>query len=178
VLCACEYRTEEEKFPSWKRHYIRSNREFYEKHKSRIEPAVKKIEALGVSSWQKLEWNIQGGDRNVRNYLIQFRGSGIRLKRADFFPSLVTVSTQVPIIGWEERYITKREGAMLQSMEELKMLPETNAACFDALGNAVNAKIVELIARQLIEAQSPKHFIHAGSPVLALSEKKRISTTA
>lgn len=171
-------RTEQEMFPSWKRHYIRSNRLFYEKHKSRIKSVVKKIEQLGVPSWQKFEWNIQGGDRTVRNYLIQFRGSGIRLKRADFFPSLVCVSTQIPIIGWEERYITKEEGAMLQSMETLKALPETYAGCFDALGNAVNAKIVELIARQLIiEEPNLKPLIKPDRPALALSRKMLISQT-
>ncbi len=171
-------RTEEDRFPTWKKHFIRSNRAFYEKHKACIAPVVKKIEQLGVPSWQKFEWNVQGGDRNVRNYIIQFRGSGIRLKRADFFPSLVCVSTQIPIIGWEERYITKEEGAMLQSMESLQSLPETFAACFDALGNAVNAKIIELIAKQLIEEHNVKPLIKSDRPAVALSGKITISQTA
>jgi DNA (cytosine-5)-methyltransferase 1 len=137
-------------FPSWKKSYIRSNREFYEKYKKRLGPIVKKIEALGVPSWQKFEWNIQGGERKVRNYIIQFRGSGIRLKRTDFFPSLVCVSTQIPIVGWQGRYITKQEGARLQGLDSLEMLPENNGTCFDALGNAVNADIVRIIAERLI----------------------------
>ncbi len=142
-------RTEEDKFPSWKKHYIRSNREFYIKYKSYIEPVVKKIQELGVPSWQKFEWNIQGGERNVNNYIIQFRGSGVRLKRTEFFPSLVTVSTQIPILGWEQRYITPREGARIQSMNGIK-LPENVGSCFAALGNAVNVEIVKLIAKELI----------------------------
>lgn len=68
-------RREQEEFPTWKKHYIRSNRAFYEKHKHNIAPVVKKIQELGVSSWQKFEWNIQGGERTIRNYIIQFRGS-------------------------------------------------------------------------------------------------------
>lgn len=172
-------RSEQEQFPTWKKHYIRSNREFYEMHKAKISPVVKKLKDLGVPSWQKFEWNIQGGDRNVRNYIIQFRGSGIRLKRPDFFPSLVCVSTQIPIIGWEERYITKLEGAKLQSMEALKSLPDSNAACFDALGNAVNAKIVELIAQQLVKPSTLKRLIKPDSPSLLLSNKTiPISKTA
>lgn len=147
-------RTEQEEFPTWKKHYIRSNRAFYEQHKKHIDPVVKKIKELNVPSWQKFEWNVQGGERKVRNYIIQFRGSGVRLKRTDFFPSLVTVSTQIPILGWEERYITPREGARIQSMNGVQ-LPENMGTCFSALGNAVNVDIVRNIASKLIKIQQP-----------------------
>lgn len=136
-------------FPNWKKHYIRSNRAFYEKYKLELEPIVKKINELGVSSWQKFEWNVQGGERDLSKYIIQFRGSGVRVKKTDFFPSLVTVSTQIPIIGWENRYITPSEGARIQSLNGIK-LPENLGSCFAALGNAVNAHLVGLIAFNLI----------------------------
>ena len=116
-------RTEQDEFPTWKKHYIRSNRAFYEQHKKHIDPVVKKIKELSVASWQKFEWNVQEGERKVRNYIIQFRSSGVRLKRTDFFPSLVTVSTQIPILGWKERYITPKEGARIHSMNGVQ-LPE------------------------------------------------------
>ena len=144
-------RVEQNTFPSWKKSYIRNNRKFFLKYEKELTPVVKKIAALPISSWQKFEWNIQGGERLIRNYIIQFRGSGIRLKKPDFFPSLVCVSTQIPIIGWQERYITKWEGARLQGMEGIRYLPDGNATAFDALGNAVNADIVFLIAQNLIE---------------------------
>lgn len=136
-------------FPKWKKHYIRSNRAFYEKYKVELEPIVRKIRDLGVSSWQKFEWNVQGGERDLSKYIIQFRGSGVRVKKTDFFPSLVTVSTQIPIIGWENRYITPTEGARIQSLNGIS-LPQNLGSCFGALGNAVNAYIVELIAKNLI----------------------------
>jgi DNA (cytosine-5)-methyltransferase 1 len=142
-------RTEQNEFPGWKKHFIRSNREFYNRHKQNLKAVVKQIEKLNVPSWQKLEWNIQGGERTLRKYLIQFRGSGIRLKRADYFPSLVCVSTQIPILGWQSRYITKWEGAKIQGLKSLSALPDNIGSCFDALGNAVNADLVYLIAESL-----------------------------
>jgi len=149
-------RTEEDEFPTWKKHYIRSNRAFYQQHKKLISSVVQKIETLGIPSWQKFEWNVQGGERNVRDYIIQFRGSGVRLKRTDFFPSLVTVSTQIPILGWEERYITPSEGARIQCLDNIQ-LPENTGTCFSALGNAVNASLVHLIAKQLFKETHPQN---------------------
>tara|TARA_R110002049_G_scaffold16455_6_gene65500 strand:- start:5219 stop:6556 length:1338 start_codon:yes stop_codon:yes gene_type:complete len=146
-------RIEEKEFPSWKKNYIRKNRAFYETYKIELEPIVKKIEKLKIASWQKLEWNVQGGERNLYKYIIQFRGSGVRIKKTDFFPSLVTVSTQIPIISWEKRYITPSEGARIQSLNGIE-LPKNIGTCFSALGNAVNGTIVRLIAEKLIQENS------------------------
>ncbi len=147
-------RTEENEFPSWKKNYIRKNRAFYETYREILEPIVKKIENLKIASWQKLEWNVQGGKRDLYKYIIQFRGSGVRIKKTEFFPSLVTVSTQIPIISWEKRYITPSEGARIQSLNGIE-LPENMGTCFSALGNAVNGTIVRLIAEKLIQ-EKPK----------------------
>jgi len=164
---------EEVPFPTWKKHYIRSNRAFYEKYKVELEPIVEKIKNLGVSSWQKFEWNVQGGERDLSKYIIQFRGSGVRIKKTDFFPSLVTVSTQIPILGWENRYITPSEGARIQSLNNIE-LPENTGSCFGALGNAVNAHIVELIATNLIvelEGNNEENFDIPNS----LTEERRVA---
>jgi DNA (cytosine-5)-methyltransferase 1 len=137
-------------FPHWKQLFIRQNREFYAEHKARIDPWLPKILPF-PPSLQKLEWNCQGEARDIWKYVIQFRASGVRVKRATTAPSLVAMSTtQVPIIAWEERYMTPRECARLQSMSDLKFLP-TGVAAMEAFGNAVNVTVVELILKRLLD---------------------------
>jgi DNA (cytosine-5)-methyltransferase 1 len=143
-------------FPKWKLNFIRNNRQFYQTYKTFIDPILNRLRNL-PPSWQKLEWNCQGESRDIYKYILQFRGSGLRIKRRNFSPSLVaSSSTQIPIIGWEKRYITIQEGKRLQCLEELKYDPDTLARSYTALGNAVNAKIVMSIAKNLIKCDSLK----------------------
>lgn len=143
-------RSEDMIFPKWKQDFIRQNRQFYEANKDWIDPWLPKILKF-PSSLQKFEWNIKGGKRNVWDYVIQFRASGVRVKRRTTAPSLIAMTdTQVPIIGWEKRYMTPRECAKLQSLDGIKELPKSANRAFAALGNAVNARVVEMVARALL----------------------------
>lgn len=142
-------------YPNWKIRWINDNRKLYNDNKKTLAPVVKKIKRLPVKSWQKFEWNCGDAQRNIRDYIIQFRASGVRIKKTDFFPSLVTVSTQIPIIGWENRYITPEEGARIQSFENI-VFPENLGSCFGALGNAVNVNLVNLIAANLLHNENPQ----------------------
>mgnify|MGYP002784308256 CR=1 FL=1 len=138
-------------FPSWKRNFIRKSRQFYTTHQQVLEPFLCRLESLH-HSWQKFEWNCGTGKRDLSKYLIQFRASGIRVKLPNYAPALVTTSTQIPVIGWQMRYMTAKEGARLQSLDvDSLSLPAQENRAFQALGNAVNAQLVQKITEKLIQ---------------------------
>ena len=73
-------RTPQRKFPKWKVDFIRQNRQFYSDNKQWIDPWIKDILEF-PSSLQKFEWNVKGGERDIWKYVLQFRASGVRVKR-------------------------------------------------------------------------------------------------
>jgi DNA (cytosine-5)-methyltransferase 1 len=148
-------KTRQSKFPTWKVQFIKQNRELFERHKKWMKPWLPKILSF-PPSLQKLEWNCKGETRDIWKYVIQFRASGVRVKRPTTAPSLIAMTTtQVPIVAWEKRYMTPRECARLQSMKDLPCLPDVPTRAFRALGNAVNADLVEMIAKTLLTQPAP-----------------------
>jgi DNA (cytosine-5)-methyltransferase 1 len=143
-------RCRESRFPRWKIRFIQQNRDFYRANQRWIDPWLPNVRAF-PSSLQKLEWNCKGERGDIWQYVIQFRASGVRVKRRTTAPSLIAMTTtQIPIIAWERRYMSPRECARLQSMDGLRVLPTTETAVYCALGNAVNVNVVRLVAEALI----------------------------
>ena len=177
ALLPSHARTNQAEFPGWKKRFIEKNRVFYFKHKERLHNWIDKTRQF-PSSFQKLEWNCQEKDprdeiRQIREYIIQVRASGVRVKRRTSAPSLVAMtSTQVPIIGWERRYMTPMECKRLQSMEGLK-LPYSDTRAYAALGNAINVQVGQRVAEallgthgvQLPHSPSKHTWRHAPEPV-------------
>jgi DNA (cytosine-5)-methyltransferase 1 len=90
-----------------------------------------------------LEWQtgpIKDND-SIFNHFIQIRQSGIRVKRGQYFPTLVAISN-IPIYGKEKRYITPRECARLQSFPDSFKLSKDDKKSYKQLGNSVNVNNV------------------------------------
>src|SRR5713101_2195627 len=69
--------------------------------RERIDPWLPQILPFPASH-QKFEWNCKGEKRDIWQFVIQFRASGVRVKRPTTAPSLVAMcTTQIPIIAWE-----------------------------------------------------------------------------
>ena len=174
ALLPSHARTEQARFPKWKIGFIRKNREFYTRHRSWLDDWMEKIREF-PSSFQKLEWNCREKDprqevRRIRNYVIQIRASGVRVKRKTTAPSLVAMTaTQVPIIGWEGRYMTPLECKRLQSMDGLD-LPDRNTRAYAALGNAINVEVAQQVAEALLATERGQVAVH---PVQAGSSSER-----
>ena len=137
-------------FPNWKQRFLMQNRDLYQRHADWVGEWMPAMRGL-PSSFQKLEWNCKGEVRQLELHILQARPSGIRVKRANWAPALVALTTsQVPIVGWETRYMTLEECKRLQSMDALKFLPERLTQAYQALGNAVNSEVVTQIGRALL----------------------------
>lgn len=142
--CRKEYRV-----PNWMEKSVMFSRNIYENNKEYLDEWCVKFNRT-YNSWQLLEWRGDNTVRNLKSHIIQFRASGIRILKANKMPSLVSMTkTQVPIIGLEMRYLSKYEAAMLQNLQTLPKIPGNDSAAFAAIGNAVNAKIVELIGSNI-----------------------------
>lgn len=134
------------KLAKWRQDYITKNRPLYEKYRETWDEwYTKHYDVLSKREiYAKLEWQVGTIKENdsIFNYFIQMRQSGIRVKRAKYFPTLVAIS-QIPIYGKEKRYITPREGLRLQSFpDDFKLLPEDKHS-YKQLGNSVNVSNVK-----------------------------------
>ena len=87
-------------FPQWKVRFIKANRTWLSSVQSELPSDwVLRLRSF-PPSLRKLEWNCKGEDRDLWKHILQFRPSGLRVKRYRNSPSLVAMtSTQIPILG-------------------------------------------------------------------------------
>jgi len=153
------YARDRDTWPKWKRRFIQQNREWAAKLWDKLDRGWLRdwLDTLATfeASHQKLEWNCQGADVELWNHILQFRPSGLRVKRFRHIPALVAMTTtQIPILpaadsGGEEapRHLIKREALQLQGFPVSWHTPPTRGGTFAALGNAVHVDLVAAITR-------------------------------
>ncbi|MCZ8227501.1 MAG: DNA cytosine methyltransferase, partial [Burkholderiaceae bacterium] len=168
------YAGKREEWPSWKQRFIRQNREWAIKLWSSVDPAWLRAwldtlyDVIRVPSNQKLEWNCKGEDLDIRKHILQFRPSGLRVKRLAHVPALVAMTTtQVPIVprmnhdestagafpGAHGRHLIPSEALQLQGFPRNWVLPVQRERAFTCFGNAVHVGVVhQLVANWLFES--------------------------
>lgn len=139
-------------FPTWKANFISKNINLYQRNKTFIDSWLIKYDNLDwcVKTHRKMEW--QAGDKykSVFDCLIQFRPSGVRIKKPDKFSTLVAMNHR-QIIGKLKRKISVEESKLLQSFPKEYKLVGTPNIILKQLGNSVNVSVVKAIFELLHE---------------------------
>ena len=152
-------------YPAWKVGFIRKSRALYENNKEFIDQWLEKWNHLKgfTMTEQKFEWQCGKDCSSVWDALIQFRPSGVRVKRPTVFPTLVAM-VQIPIIGKIRRRLTPREAARLQSFPDTFICNPNDHQAYKQFGNAVNVKVIQYMAEQLFK-NKPLDWLETGAAV-------------
>ena len=135
-----------EDYPLWKAKFIQKNIDLYRRNKLFIDRWLLKHDNLDwcIKTHRKMEWQAGKDYTSIFECIIQFRPSGVRVKRPNKFSTLVAMNHQ-QIIGKYHRRITIDESKCLQSFPEGYELSNTNGIAMKQLGNSVNVKVVQSI---------------------------------
>ena len=137
--------------PQWKQDFIIKNIELYETNKTFISIWEKKFNNLEdlQPTHRKFEWQMGTEYTSIYQGIIQFRPSGIRVKKPDFFPALVAM-VHIPIIGKYLRRLTPRECARLQSFPDTFQLLSNDKQAYKQLGNSLNVTVAKYVFENTI----------------------------
>ena len=135
---------------------IDKNREFYKTNIKILKPWITEARKnkLWIGAVRKMEWQTGYDNLTMEEILWSPRGSGVRIKKTDYSPTLVAMATMIPIYGPKSRYLTPRECARLQSFPEEYILHEEDKVSYSQFGNAVNVEMIEGCAKFLIHSKS------------------------
>ncbi|MFM1786424.1 MAG: hypothetical protein RL228_374 [Actinomycetota bacterium] len=141
-----------EDLPDWKIDFLKKNSAFFIANRREItawrkrHPELKNMQ----NSYRKFEWQA-GNTDSVWKTAIQFRPSGIRVKKPDYLPALVAMN-QTSFIGSRRRTITVREAARLQTFPDTyEFAPQGDALSYKQLGNAVSVGVVKYVFSEFLK---------------------------
>jgi DNA (cytosine-5)-methyltransferase 1 len=158
------YAGKRDSWPAWKLRAINQNREWALRLWSELhDPGWFRrwldnlFTDVPAPSNQKLEWNCKGEPLQLWEHILQFRPSGLRVKRLIQVPALIAMTTtQVPVVprldGDESlvgasresrgRHLVPSEALQLQGFPPDWDVPGRRERVFTCLGNAVHAGLV------------------------------------
>lgn len=144
--------TDPKEMPEWKQAFVRKNNQLYKNNKVFIDDWLKRHDYLShlTPTMRKMEWQCGESVSSAWDAFMQFRPSGLRIKRPDCAPALVAI-VQVPVIGKYRRRMTVREAARLQSFDD-RFIPNPNMhQAYKQFGNAVNVTVIKECAKRLFD---------------------------
>ena len=134
-------------FPGWKMQFVQKNQNLYKNNKAFIDQWRLDFDAE-LSQFKptdrKFEWQMGKGYKSIYEGIIQFRPSGVRVKKPDFLPALVAM-VHTPIIGRDLRRIKPKECAKLQSFPDEFILSRNEKQAYKQFGNAVNVEVIKYV---------------------------------
>lgn|GEM_PF-157123 len=137
----------------WKHDFLDRNIKFVGEYREELNATINDVVLSFQRSRQKFEWQAQDAS-SLDECLIQFRPSGIRVKKATYTPALVAIN-QTPILGKERRRLTAREAARLQGfpdrVAQVMIECQPDAASYKQIGNAVHVGAVGFALAQFLE---------------------------
>lgn len=137
--------------PDWKRNFIEKNARLYMENVNIIEKwmARSNLDQL-TPSMRKFEW--QAGETvSLNETLLQFRPSGVRVKKRSYVPAFVAIN-QTSVLVKERRKLLVEETARLQGFgSNIKFGAQEPSASYKQIGNAVHPGVVSFVMARLIK---------------------------